>query len=223
MNDRLQQLIANALRPLQRRVRMIAVRALVAAVNDGAKIQLVQVSALDGERLSDVQRLQQYGFSGNPPKGATAVMLCMGGSRSHPVVIACDDPSSRFVGLQPGESAQYNDQGDFIHIKSSGEILVKASSKVVSDAPLTHALGNAEVDGNALVHGNGEIEGDLVVGGNVTVVGTIGAGGAITSATSVSAPTVFDAAGAMQAMREIYNAHTQPVSSGTAQAPTVPM
>jgi phage baseplate assembly protein V len=201
----LQRQIDAALRPLQRRLRMTTARATIVAVNDATRVQQLQVTALDGERLPDVQRVQQYGFTANPPLRSTAVLLCMGGSRSHPVVIACDHPASRKVALLPGESAQYNDQGDFILIKANGEIVVKASSKVTVDAPTLHALGDLDVDGN------------------LTVTGTGAFGGALSSSTSVSAPTVFDMTGSMQAMRVVYNGHTQSVSSGTAGAPNEQM
>lgn len=169
----LERVLAAVLRPVTRRIRMIATRALIAAVNDGAKIQIVQVTALEGERLSDVQRVQQFGFSGSPPVGSTAVLLCMGGSRTHPVVIACDDPATRFVALEAGESAQYSAYGDFIRIKADGSIHVKAALKVLLETPLVeatqdfHVMGNAQIDGTLGVTEHSTLTGDATIAGKV--------------------------------------------------------
>lgn len=156
--------------PFERRLRAMCTRVLIRLVDDSAGVQVVQVTGLAGERLSDVQRLQQFGFSGRPPAGATAVMVCIGGSRTHPVVIACDHGEYRFTELAEGDSVQYDTRGNYVLI-TADECIVKHSTKVVSDAPMTHCKGDAQVDGNA------NVAGDLIVGGNIT------AGGAVQGAT----------------------------------------
>ncbi|WP_293392927.1 phage baseplate assembly protein, partial [Nevskia sp.] len=55
--------IQQAQRPLMRRLRALASRALIARVDDGAKLQTVQISVMAGERLDGVQRLQYFGHS----------------------------------------------------------------------------------------------------------------------------------------------------------------
>lgn len=209
--------------PISRQVSMIATRVTITGVNDARKIQTAQVTgrAVDGvrpETLDDVQRLQQFGFSANPLPGSTGLMICIAGSRAHPVVISCEDGSTRVVGLEPGESCVYNAYGDFVRLKKTGEMVVKAREKVTVDSPLTHALGDAEVDGDALVHGDAQVEGNAVVLGNLHVAGAITADGEISSAVSISDPY-----GTMQAMRLVYNGHTQAVSSGVAHAPNEQM
>ena len=135
-------IVDKMLAPLRRRVRMIATRVIITAVNDAGGVQLVQATGLNGERIPDVERLQQFGFSGHPPKGATGLMVCIGGSRSHPVVIACDDRATRFVELQEGEAVMYAADGhSIVHLKMGGEIAVKATSKVLIDSPLLECTG----------------------------------------------------------------------------------
>lgn len=224
--DNFRRLLRELLRPLQASISALATRVTLTAVDDTKRIQTVQVTGRAGERLSDVQRLQQFGFSANPPLGSNGLMICIAGSRSHPVVIACDDGSTRVLELEPGEACVYNAFGDFVRLKTSGEMVVKAREKVTVDAPLTHALGDAEVDGDALVHGDAQIEGngtvlgDLAVSGNLTVGGTIDATGAISSDTSVADPT-----GTLAALRTAYNAHAHggvDTGSGTSGGTTEP-
>ncbi len=208
----LEKLIASMLAPVSRRVRMLATRVTITAVDDSRRIQTVQVSGLEGEDLPDVQRLQQFGFSANPPIGATGLVICIGGSRTNPVVISAEDGSTRVLNLEPGEACVYNAFGDFIRLKTSGEVLVKARSKVTADAPLVHALHDMQVGGNLLV------EGHTTIAQNLLVEGAAGVTGALASATSVSDPT-----GSMAGMRGVFNGHTQPVSGGVAQPPSTPM
>lgn len=170
--------------PFERRLRAMCTRVIVQLVDDDQGLQLLQLSGLAGERLSKVQRLQNFGFSGHAPAGSTGVMLCVGGSRSHPVVIAIDNGEFRPKGLEPGASAQYDMSGNFILIKGD-EIHVKHSAKVTIDAPLAHFTGN------------------------VTVDGTIAAVGNISSQANVS-----DFGGSLHTLRTTYNGHTHPGDSG---------
>ncbi|WP_051278462.1 phage baseplate assembly protein V [Solimonas flava] len=218
-----ERLVRQLVSPIGRQVSMLATRVRIAAVNDATKIQTVQLTgrAVDGKRpetLDGVQRLQQFGFSSVPLPGSDGLMICIGGSRSNPVVIVCDDGSKRVVGMEPGETVVYNAFGDYVKLLKTGEMVVKAREKVTVDSPLTHALGDAEVDGDALVHGDAQVEGNAVVLGNLHVAGAITADGAISSATSISDPF-----GTMQGMRVVYNGHTQAVSSGVAHAPNEQM
>ncbi len=209
--QQLDRLVESAMASLKRRIRMLATRVTVTGVDDSQKIQTVQVTALDGERLADVQRLQPYGFTANPPLGGNGLMICIGGSRTHPVVIVSDDGSKRLLNLAPGECAIYDNAGNFVHIKA-GQIHVKHATKVYSESPLTHCSGDAEVDGNGLVHG------DLTVQGNLVVSGTGAVTGALSSSTSVADPS-----GHMAEMRTFYNAHVHPAGVPNTGAPTVPM
>lgn len=97
------------LHPLARRMRLMVARAVVAVVNDGLPIQGLQITALSDEPLN-AQRVQEYGFTSHPPGGAEAVVLQVGGNRSHMVVIATDDRRYRLK-LEPGEVALYDSQG----------------------------------------------------------------------------------------------------------------
>lgn len=134
--------------PLARRVRLVASRGTITAVNDTDGVQTCQVTLLSGERISDVQVVQMFGSSGHTLPGATCVVLCMGGSRSHPVVIALDHPAHRFRDLEPGEWVAYNAVGDFIRLKSDGTAHVKAALKVLLETPLSHCTGDLHADGN---------------------------------------------------------------------------
>ena len=109
--------LAKALKPLERRLAQAVLRAVVDAVDDERRLQLVQVSALHGEVQDGVERWQQYGFTSHPHPEAEAVLLAVGGQRSHAVAIAVDDRRYRLVGLERGEVAVYDDQGQYLVLR----------------------------------------------------------------------------------------------------------
>ena len=111
--------IQQAQRPLMRRLRALASRALIARVDDGGKLQQVQISVMAGERLDGVQRLQYFGHSAVPPAGSTCLLVSIAGSRTHCIVIG-GEHESRPRDLEEGESQVYNSEGDHIWLKTSG-------------------------------------------------------------------------------------------------------
>ncbi len=138
-----------AMRPLSRRLRALASRALIARADDGGKLQTVQVTALAGERLDDVQRLQYFGHSAVPPPGSTCLLISIAGSRTHCLVIG-GEHDSRPRDLDVGESQVYNSHGDHVWLKATGEIVIHSSSLVTINSPHTHVTGTMTVDGALL-------------------------------------------------------------------------
>lgn len=114
------RIIAKTIAPLKRRVYLMISRAVVTLVKDPLKMQELQVNGLAGETIDGVERFQQYGFTSVPHPGAEAILLSIGGDRSHPVVIAVDDRRYRLKALDRGEIALYDDQDQKLHIKRGG-------------------------------------------------------------------------------------------------------
>lgn len=133
--------------PVQR-IALSVARAIIRVVDDSLPIQSVQLAILADETRDRVERLQNYGFTSVPFPGCRSVAVFVGGDRSHGVVIACDDPSSRKRNLQAGEVAVYTDEGDYILLKrgrvvevNTGTLLIKASQKVRMETPLLETTG----------------------------------------------------------------------------------
>lgn len=130
--------------PLKNRVANMVARAVVSAIDDSKKIQLVQLDLLEGETRNEVERFQNYGFTSKPRSGAEAVVLFVGGRRDHGLAIAVDDRRYRFINLSDGEVAVYNDTGARIVFKANGDIeLVPKPGqkvKVSSDVEVTGTL-----------------------------------------------------------------------------------
>lgn len=153
-------IIDKLLAPVRRRVRLMISRAILAGINDGVGIQLVQVKLLDGEVRDGVERMQNYGYTSVPLPGAEGVMACVSGDRDHGIVIVMDDRRYRIKGLQPGEVAVYTDEDKQDHkhriiFKRGGaievlgkNITVKASetARIEGDVVKIHAKSLYQFD-----------------------------------------------------------------------------
>lgn len=123
-------------------------RAVLNAVYDDGKVQLVQASMLEGEVRDKMERMTEYGFTSVPLPGAQAVAVFVGGERGHGVVVATGDSRYRMKALQSGEVAIYDDQGQSVHLTRAG-IVVKGAGKPITftNAPKARFEMNIEATG----------------------------------------------------------------------------
>lgn len=129
--DHVRQMMA----PVEGRVRLMIGRAIVRLVDDAAKGQALQIDLLADEQQDAVERLQNYGMTAVPHAGAEALVACVGGLRSHAVVIAVEDRRYRLTGLQTGEVALYDDLGNVVKL-GRDELAITAVSQITVTAPI---------------------------------------------------------------------------------------
>lgn len=145
-------LISRLTAPLKGRLQMMVSRIVVRMIDDGPGWQTLQLDAYAGETHDGVERVQNYGFSSHPRPGAEGVMVCVGGLRSHGLVIAVGDRRYRLKGLEEGEVALHDDQDQMVKLARAGieittplkvdvtapEVRVTAATKVVVECPEVH-------------------------------------------------------------------------------------
>jgi len=157
------RLVARLVQPLQRRVLLMIGRAVIEAVNDGAKVQVLGLTALKDEVLGGAERFQEYGFTSVPHPGAEAILLAVGGNRDHPIVVAVEDRRYRLTGLAGGEMAIHDDLGQKVHLKRNGihgysplNILFQTNGvlRLEGDGVEIHGRTYVQTD----VHGKGQRE-----------------------------------------------------------------
>ncbi len=139
---------------LGNKLRLMVARGIVKLIKDSAKIQELQVQLLEGEVRGQGERFQNYGFTSHPKPGAEAIVVMVGGDRSHPVILVVDDRRYRLKNMNEGEVAIYTDEGDYIWIKRNGNIAVKASTQVNVECPSVNMTGNLNVEGNITCDNN---------------------------------------------------------------------
>lgn len=122
------------LAPMLGRIQLMIGRAVIAAVDDAAQAQALQVELLEGEAHDGVERFAGYGFTSHPHAGAEALVAFVGGLRSHGVIVAVEDRRYRLKGLAAGEVAIFDDQGAKVHLTRDG-IVISSEAKVRIEAP----------------------------------------------------------------------------------------
>lgn len=122
------------LAPLRNRIANMVARAVVQLVSDGGKLQVLQLSILDGETREALERVQEYGFTSHPMPGAEAVALFVGGRRDHGLVVAVDDRRYRPRDLLAGEVALYNKDAIVLLLKSSRAVFTAPELRLGSDS-----------------------------------------------------------------------------------------
>lgn len=121
--------VTRATAAMRRRFQMMVGRGVISSVDDGKLAQALQVELLADEAHDGVERFQDYGFTSVPYAGAEAVMVSVGGLRSHGIVVAIEDRRYRLTGLPAGEVALYDDQGQVVHLTRDG-ILIETTKKL---------------------------------------------------------------------------------------------
>lgn len=95
------------LEPIRRRIALMFRRAVASLVKDENPVQIMQLKMFRGECRSQVERIQEYGFSSVPMPGAQAVAACVDGECGHELVIATDDRRYRPRKKAPGSLMLY--------------------------------------------------------------------------------------------------------------------
>jgi phage gp45-like len=122
------------LRTTARRIYLSVSRAVLTKSDDAKLMQEVDIEVSKGEAHTGVEHWQGYGLSTRPKaptddKHAEALVAYVGGSRSHPVVIAIADRRSRPKNLAEGEVCLH-DSGDQKVLLSAGGIVVSSGTKI---------------------------------------------------------------------------------------------
>jgi len=128
--------ITKMLDPLKTKMRLMVSKAVVALIDDGKKIQQMQLLALAGEVLADVERYQQFGFTSVPLPGAEAIVAFIAGDREHGIVLGVEDRRYRPTGLTNGQACFY----DIL-----SKIKLTADGKALHDVPVKTEIKSAEV------------------------------------------------------------------------------
>lgn len=161
----IKQMIANGVGSIRQ-----AFRGKTALVDSGGTTQRVQVEGLADETLQELELVQHFGFTANPPAGADAVILPLGGKSSHGVIIATEHGSYRIKGLAGGEVAVYDQSGSSITLKQ-GRLIKIDCDKLEIAAPGGVKIDAPDVQCSKQLTAQGQINGN----GGMAVQGGSGA------------------------------------------------
>lgn len=121
-------------KPIQKKIFLMIGRAIVLAITNSGKYQVLKVRAGAGSSLDDIQRLQDYGLDSYPEVTDTteALLLSPSGNREGAVIIKVLDREKRPTDLAEGEVCLYtkDDNGGShrVHLKSGTVIEIIGST-----------------------------------------------------------------------------------------------
>ncbi len=126
-----------------RRALFGAARAVLKSISarpQETKLQQLDLEALAGEPIDGAEHMEPYGFTARPHAGAEAVVVFVGGNRSHPLVVAVADRRYRLQGLVDGELALYDDLGQKVHLTRSGIVVTAPTITLAGHVVVTDGL-----------------------------------------------------------------------------------
>jgi hypothetical protein len=156
----------NSLMEMSGRAMHSILRLTLNKANDNPMMQELSFDGMNSEGRKIVERLQNYGITtmplprdqqqgggqgggggggtggdGSPMQGPAAegIALLIGGQRNHPVIIGMDDRRHRPMGLKPGESAQFDDQGMMTLIRRDAIHMLALDDQGDGNAPGQYA------------------------------------------------------------------------------------
>ena len=141
------------MRNFGQKMRLMIGRFVVNRINDAGGLQIMQVDGLEGETRDGVERIQNFGHSGNPPAGAVAAGVSVMGSRDHLVLVACDHPDHRVKGLAPGESALYGAFDNVLKMDKDGNAVLSANKLILNVQSVENNAASTTHSGNVAVRG----------------------------------------------------------------------
>ena len=108
------------IRPIQNKIFLTLGRALLALVNNAEGTQKLQITALEDETITDVERFQEYGFETYPLVGAEIFSGFLNGNRDLGIILCVHDRRYRPKDLAEGDVRHYDYRGNKITCQSSG-------------------------------------------------------------------------------------------------------
>jgi hypothetical protein len=154
----------NSLLEMSGRVMHIATRLTLNKANSNPMMQEMNFDGMAKEGRKIVEQMQSFGMSATPlprdeqdgqgglgsmlsnikGKAAEGIALFLGGQRNHPVVIGVDDRRHRPMGLKPGESFQYDQQGQGTLIRAAATFIMSLDDDGSGQAPGGKMLRDAD-------------------------------------------------------------------------------
>ena len=137
-------------------------RANVDTINDGALMQEMAGTFMNGESRKAIEAPQNYGFTshvmpaekdamGKITGCAEVAMSFIGGNRSFPVAGNMDDRRHRLTGLDPGDSAMFRTKNDFLqfHLADKGGFMSAARNRTLRFALVDKDAQDQQQQGGA--------------------------------------------------------------------------
>jgi phage gp45-like len=100
--------LAKWIAPLKNRIFNMLARGVLESIKDNPNaFQELGISILSDDPMEEMERVQDYGYTSNPPDGSQVLVCFFAGNRSHGVVFRVDHKKYRVTDLEKGETALF--------------------------------------------------------------------------------------------------------------------
>jgi len=165
-------ILAAAVQKLYRQVLLMIGRGRILLVDDTQVVQYAQVRLGQNEIRDNAPRVQEYGFSSNPPDNTDAIMVFVAGDRSNGCIIATNNQQYRLKNLPKGGVALYDMFGNTVILTQSGIAINDVTGNYISMNENGISLtspGTITLNGqNVVIHANQTLKYDA--DGNGTAI-----------------------------------------------------
>lgn len=149
--------IMRLLTPLKNRMYGIVGRAILTAIDNTKKTQMVQIKMF-GDEVHDLERFEEYGFETMPDVASGTVELAVlapAGDRAAGIVVCAHNRETRPKTLAAGEVMVYSKFGQSVHLKADGSIVLNGPVYLNGTGGQPVLLETVIAKFNAHVHSGG--------------------------------------------------------------------
>lgn len=137
---------------IRKKIFLVAGRGTLKTVDNTKTTAKVQGEFIKDEIISDIEKLEDYGFTSYPEEGAQIVAIFIDGNREQGLAIRTHDRRYRPTDLEPGEACMYHKSGSRVTMKADGSIEVESTVGITlktgdAAAWLPNILGNCAFTG----------------------------------------------------------------------------
>jgi len=137
---------------IRKKIFLVVGRGELKTVDNSKDTAKCQGEFLKDEIISDVEKMEDYGFTSNPEVGSQIVAIFVDGNREQGLAIRFHDRRYRPTDLQPGEACMYHKSGSRVLMKSDGSIEIDSTAGIMlktgdSSSWLPNILGNCAFTG----------------------------------------------------------------------------
>jgi phage baseplate assembly protein V len=159
------------LRPITNKIFLLIGRALLTTINNAEQTQKIQVTALNGETITDIERFQEYGFESYPNLNSEVVIGFLNGNRDQGIALCVHDRANRPTTLTASEVEVYSLNGNKITMKANGEIHILKNGGTLEYAPLSSKIKDY-IDNQIKTWADAHIHSGVQAGGGVSGAST---------------------------------------------------
>lgn len=156
------------LSPIKTALKSMVTRAVISSVNTDQAVFILTAKLRGQTQNKKIPIIQHFGFSSVPPKDAQAIVTHLSGAADSPVAIASQHNESQMQGMKEGDSAVYDNRGQYLIITEDVVKLVTADKFIITN-PAGDTIFNS--DGSIDFANGAKIDdaGDFITANNVSL------------------------------------------------------